>query len=659
MSLTVSLRPPGRVPAETPAPPRPWLARVLAGDADLPPFDPAPLPPAARPAAEADAAARALGCPDLFVLDAPDRAARERVLADVARAAALRGERVLVLSPDPAAADRLAELAAADPAVKVVRALADDENPHRPNPAAARVTSAAAGRGRVDARRRAAETDLRAAETELAVADALAAIAADLKALADRFAAIEPERAALAARRDAPSVEVVSGSVLAADLARIVDEAVDARRPVRADRDAAAARRKEVEVALAAARQHKADAADPNKKTGFFSRLLHKPKPPADPAELDRQIAEAEREAKELADRETALQAELDAIQSREDAEVGKRVTAAAATVRDEAAAAYAALAAERDEVAGRFSVRGKELARGGVAAPAQLTPDAAARVTAEIEPRRAAATARRAAAREKLDELARTGADLIRSFLAEARVVVGTPGSLTVDPVFADPPAPPPFALLVLDHAEDVGEADFAQLAPLAGRWVLAGDPFAAEPPARSGPRRPGPLLARLARRLDCDPWARDGDRLLLRLAPDAAGPFTREAVLDHPDVELRFAADGVLAAIAFPPATPGADVVRFLADQLGEMRLRPCGPLHWHDAPDALTACWPPAEAGGGEWVVVEAGVRVRAVGAFAAAVSFDPSAGWDRPAAEAWLSARVPGPSRLAALRPDREV
>lgn len=632
-----------------PAPPRPWLVRMLVGEVGLPDFAPAALPAAARTAAEADAVARALACPDLFLLDAPDRATRERLIADLARCAALRGERVLVLSPDPAAADRLTELAAADPAVKAIRALADDENPHRPSPAATRLTTAAAGRGRVDGLRRTVETDLRTADAELAAAETLASVAAGLKALADRFAAIEAERAAAAAARDAaPPAE--PGSPFAADLARIAAEADAARKPLLAERTAIQARRATADSTLAAARQHKADVADPAKKSGFFSRLLHKPKPPADPAELDRHIAEAERAVREQADRDAAVQAELDAVDRRQAAEVGKRTAAETVARRPWFDAQLAALAAERDDVAGKFVLAGKDLTRGGGTVPAQLTPDAAGRVAAELEARRAAAAAKRAAARERLDDLGAAGAELAGRVLAEARVVVGTPGSLDADPVFAASSAEPPFGLLILDHAEDVGEADFAQLSPRAGRWVLAG---AATAGGERNGRRGGALLARLTRRLDRDGWGVDGDRLVVRLLPDAA-VTGREPLLDHPDVELRFASGGALAAIAFPPGLSAAAAHRFLADQLGECRPRPCGPVRWHDDGSVLTACWPSAETSAGEWAEVGDGLSLRTAGAFTAAVSFDPSAGWDRAAAEAWLTARVPPPGRVAAVR-----
>ncbi|MFO0797570.1 MAG: hypothetical protein U0804_08825 [Gemmataceae bacterium] len=648
MSSTLSLRPPGRVTAE-PAPPRPWLARVLVGECELPPFLPVPLPAVPRTAADADAVSRALACPDLFVLDSPDRAARERIVADLARCAALRGERVLVLSPDPVAADRLVELVAGDTGVKAVRALADDENPHRPSPVANRLTSAAAGRGRVDGVRRAAENELRAADAELAAAEAVAATAATLKALADRFAALEATRAELTAAREAtPTAE--PGTPFAVDLARLAAEADAARQPLLAEWTAATTRRAAADAALAAAKQLRSDATDPTKKSGFFARLLHKPKPPADPAELDRMVADAEAAAKEAADREAAAQADVEAADRRHAAEVEKRTAAEAVARRPEFDAKLAALAAERDQVAGRFVLTGKELTRTGVSTPVQLTPDAAGRVAAETDAKRAAAAARRAASRARLDDLTTAGSELSLRTLAEARVVVGTPGSLAADPVFAAPASEPPFALLILDHAEDVGEADFARLSPLAARWVLAGDPMGGS--ERNG-RRGGALLARLAKRLDRCGWGRDGDRLVVRLLPDAA-VTAREPLLDYPDVELRFAAGGALAAIAFPARLPAADAHRFLADQLGECRPRPCGPVVWHDADGVLTAGWPAAEATAGDWADVGGGVRLRTAGGFTAAVAFDVSAGWDRDSAEAWLAARVPPPGRVAVVR-----
>jgi hypothetical protein len=236
-----------------------------------------------------------------------------------------------------------------------------------------------------------------------------------------------------------------------------------------------------------------------------------------------------------------------------------------------------------------------------------------------------------------------------------------------------------PPFDLLVLDHAEEMTEPDFAGLSPLAGRWALAGDASLPDLPrplangngrARSG-RPPEPtLVARLARLLDREPWAAEGDRMVFRLVHLAVGQrrdLSCEPVLDHPHVELRMATDAgdpVLAEIAFPAVMPVAEAKSFLVAQLGEVLLRPCGECRWHRTPDRLTACWPAVEDGPAAWVDLGDGVREKVTGtgpaAFTAAVAFDTAAGWDEAAAEAWLAARVPAPSvgRVAALpRPGR--
>ena len=278
------------------------------------------------------------------------------------------------------------------------------------------------------------------------------------------------------------------------------------------------------------------------------------------------------------------------------------------------------------------------------------------------------------AAARDRLGELTSTGLEIARRFLAEARIVIGTPGSVAADPVFAAAgPASPPFGLLVLDRAEELTERDFARLSRLAGRWVLAGDAACPDeaPPAANGTRGPDRLpeptfVARLAPLLDREPMTIEGDRLvfrLLHLSREQRRAAAREPVLDHPHVELRMTAgddgDPVLAEIAFPADTPIAAAKAFLFSQLGEVVLRPCGERHWQRSADRLTACWPVADVGPSEWVDLEPGVHEKVVGAgisaFSAAITFDLAAGWDEATAEAWLAAHAPpaSASRRAVL------
>ena len=78
--------------------------------------------------------------------------------------------------------------------------------------------------------------------------------------------------------------------------------------------------------------------------------------------------------------------------------------------------------------------------------------------------------------------------------------------------------------------------------------------------------------------------------------------------------------------------------------------MLLQPCGAMRSGSSPTALAACWPAAEHGtNAVWIDLEPGVREKVAGtglvAFTAAVTFDPSAGWDAEKAEAWLAKHLP--------------
>ena len=683
----IATRTHGRPTTDHPTPPpaphdrgRSWLARLFGGDFAFPAVAPAPLACARRDPVEHDAVARALGCRDLFVIDAADRHARERVIAELIRAAAARGERVLAISPDPAAADRLAEAVVADQSTRVVRALAAEENPYRPLPGATRLTSIAAGQGRVEQLRREAAAAVATAEHALAPLAAAARIADELRTLAERFTTAGQDRAALIARRDTLDAEVrgQADCTPAFTALRTAHETETA--PLAARHDEAAKMLKEKEAALATARQHHIEAlADVGKKSGFFARLLGKPKHHGDPAVLEQEIHNFERDVKDFADREAKFRSDLDAAAAGFAALRERHIADEVAARRADLEAELVALGDERDGAVNRFAVRGKDLEAAGFAAPGQLSTEAVERVAAEIAERKREPDRRLAEARDRLAELNRTGPELTRRFLAEARAVVATPASLHADPVFEAPadPAASPFGLLILDHAEELTDHDFLGLSRLAERWVLTGDaslPDVAPPttngagrPSRNG-RPPEPtFVARLARLLDREPWAAEGDRFVCRLVhltPEQRRTAAREAVLDRPDIELRLTTDEtgqvVLAEIAFPAHTPVAEAKEFLLRHLDEVLLRPCGERQWHQSADSLTACWPAAETNAAcAWVDLEPGVREKVVGvgpaAFTAAVAFDTSAGWDIDKAEDWLTAHIPAatPGRLAVL------
>jgi hypothetical protein len=195
------------------------------------------------------------------------------------------------------------------------------------------------------------------------------------------------------------------------------------------------------------------------------------------------------------------------------------------------------------------------------------------------------------------------------------------------------------PFDLLVMADAHAVVDSDLFTLAGCTRRWVLFGEPLSA-----SG-------FARLWGQLHCDPWVRDGDRIVCRLRPlPASCRLDREPVADRPDVVLGIHTprDGKpeLAEVAFPPGTPIAQAVEFVFRELGE--------LPASQGPDC------PAIIGNQNSVLgTELGGGVRAVisatpaGWDIASIAFDPST-WDPERAAAWVRRQVVRPQSGRTLR-----
>lgn len=653
MSVTLVTRPSPRFTATDPPPADPiraWLAQLPAG---LPAF--APVIVAASESctpAEIHAAARAVACPDLFLVHAPDPVVGERVIAEIARRAS---DLVLILSPDPAAADRLAERLAPH---GVVRALADDENPIRPSPVVAKLTSTALGSGKVEQLKREAAEAVVAAEARLAAFDQIAQ-------LAPRLQALEADLAELTARRD----RFPSDARAATDR-----EAVARSIRLRAAQEDPSPRwlteLESVPIELAKLRaelgnhrqQHAEAVAATEKKSGFFARLLRKT-PPAgpDPAPIGQQVHALEAEVARL---DACLAENRAEFEKRINAELDRHIAEKVAALRAQSESRWLELTSTRDRLRKEIDDLSRPLA----------SPPAS----------RAAPEQELAAARARQTELTAPG--LAHHLLARVGVVVGTPGSLQADPVFEALAANgSSFALLILDRCEELTEPDFTRLATLAPRWVLVGEALArpdthAPRPHGSGNGKPGrngraidaAFTTRLAPLLDRETWVREADRLVCRLmhpsTTAARQSLAREPLLDRPEIELRFAIDAsgepIVAEVAFPYATPIAEAKSFLFHELGEVLLHPCGELQWDHTPSALAARWPTAEHATTDavWIDLEPGVREKVAGtglaAFTAAIEFDPTTGWDRATAEAWLAERLPraSASRFAALPGD---
>lgn len=630
---------------------RAWVARLFAGEFGFPAVPLAPLPPDGRPAAEYDALARAAGCRDLFVLHA-DTVAGERAIVDLARAAA---DRVLILSPNPTAADRVTERLLGC-GVPVVRALADDENPVRPSPVVSRVTSAALGAARAEQARREAAAALAAAEKRIGAFAVVSKAVARLNEVNELLARLDADAADHAARRDRVEAEVraETDTSFAASVARLTAEhaAESARHAAElqsadaahADRTAALTRAKELHAEL-------------SRKPGLLGRIFGgKPKPGTpDPAEVEKQVHALEAEVAGLAARAAELRAGT--------------ATAAAGRAAAVESAVAAEIAARRAVCETALAATESDRARAEAAALNKA-------ITAAVPGDDHAAAARALAeARVRADEQTRAAGDAFARAATDARVVVGTPGCAGFDPVFGVLADDPPFGALVLDRAEELPESEFPRLARFAERWVLVGDALPHDEPRpvtngrapRAGRAIEVSFVARLARALDRETWAAEGDRLVCRLVPltpDQRRTATREPLADRPEIELRFVAadadEPLLAEIAFPGATPVPDAKCFLFHELNEVLLRPCGAPVWAHAPDALTASWPAADTDrAAVWIDLEPGVREKVAGtgpfAYTAAVSFDPAAGWDADRAAEWLGKHLPPPAtgRFAAL------
>jgi len=665
MPLTLSLSQPAaseRTPATSA---RTLLTQLRAGCPTLTPFVPAADPPGGRHLAEVEAVARAAACPDLFLVHTADPAAGERLIVELVRTCGR--ERVLVLSPNPAAADRIVETLSRSGETSLVRALGDDENPIRPLPLAGKHTAAVLQAAYAERLRRDAEAAVAAADARLTLLEKLC----DYQDTIDR---VERQRAELLAHRATlePTVRAeAAGSPetpVAIELARLRAEhetrlaELDARR---SSLEAAADLREAATAALR--RQHAEALAEAARKPGLFARLLGKGKTGPDPEELEGRIRAGQAEADSLRQQAAALRAEIDAACARHQAEQESLIARELEARCRDTDARLASLAAEAERLRHEADTLRSRIP--------DLPPG-----PADLAALRYGATRDLVVARERAAETTRTADQSARSAVRDSRVVVGTPGSLHSDPTLdgVDPAHGPPFALLVLDRAEELTEAVFCDLVDLAARCVLVGHAITAEPPRpHPGGKKPPPrharppeppFLARLARLLDRETWAEEGGHLVCRLhhtPPDERRHLTREPLLDSPEIELRFATTAedavVLAEVVFPPGRNIAAAKSFLFRQLGEVLLRPCGPYRRQRTENGLRVCWPTVEALAGEvtWIDLEPGVHEALTGTgtavYTVAVTFDSSAGWDEERVTEWLATHVPtaSASRLAVL------
>lgn len=669
MSVTTICRPLLRVVSSGPPPGetvQAFLDRLMAAASDFPAFSPValkPCPSGQRLPAEAHAAARAAACPDLFLIHAADPLAGERVIADIAQASldTTADGRILILSPNPAAADRITERLVRVLEVAAVRALAEDENPTRPSPVVARHTSTAVGLRRLEQAQQDLAATIARAEARLAQLDQVAALRLQL-------VEVDSQLAAMDCRLTQLETEVRTDPTVTARINQLTADAEAIVSRLTASWQTACDEQRKLEAEATACRKQPPPAT---RRPGFFARLFGSSKSEAHSQSLATLTHDYQQQASEAAARAAALEQELETAVAELTALREQAFRDAIAERQRTLEAERATLAATRQQLRSRLdSLEANSFSQGDPAAIRHA-------IVSEL-----------AEANHRVNWLASNRQDAIRQFLAESRVVVATPGSLGVDPVLelatcdaCAAATPPRFTLLILDRAEELTQAEFLRLSQLASRWVLVGDtsyPLAPRLPAtgmvppqtRNSTTTDVPFVTQLAQALDRERWVCEGDRLVCRLvhlSPTERRGLDCEPVLDRPEIELRIgtnnAGEPVLAEVAFPLGTPIADAKAFVFHQLGEVLLDPCGELCWDHTPPLHTARWPAADGSATPssiaWVELEPGVRECVVGgeppAFTAAVTFDPAAGWDAAQAEAWLALHlgISSPARFAVL------
>ncbi len=484
------------------------LSHLLQGQTDeLPPVRPEPLEPfdSALDERQRRAVARALATPDLCLIQGLPGTGKSRVVAEIIRQAASRGERTLFVAPGPAPLDRALELVGPFDALCPIRCLGRDEKPEALTPAAHAATFAERVRSLQEhalaearsARDRAEQRCQRLRQEEV--------VWPRLTDLAQRYRHHRSEVEAAQARRQR----------VPADVAAEAEDTAQSR--------SGSARRTEVPLGS----RHL--LAEVVRLTSSHQETL---------ARLDEVIARVQKQQQERQQELARLEAESAVLAPLADAKVHGRWWSPRwwrATFRGDLPGQLTTLQAARDEARTALSALEKEgegLARERLAAEedfrkqrTRLLDEEAARRQADIDTQLGALQAQCAAVeaewarscttleaervrpdaigaeaveqardawkgQQKEDEQRCTFARQWAAYLEEsaeglsarlpgyANLVAVTVAALPADPHFGDPAGSGGhFDLLLVEEAERLTEAELLKLARRARRWVLVGE--------------------------------------------------------------------------------------------------------------------------------------------------------------------------------------
>jgi hypothetical protein len=677
---------------------------------------------------------RALQTPDLCLIQGLPGTGKSHVVAEIIRRATARGERVLLLAPSAPSIDRALDLVSGCDTIAALRAVGRQEVPDAAPPSSRALTfsehlrffheyTLASARREVDrasdrlTRRRHQEASWPHLEELATRHDQLLA---QLEGLPHRRSQVRPEIEA-----QAEKAESCSASPAGEEFAATFTRHLRARNLKFGDLDSRLAQvRRKVEE-LRAAREglsRRRDALRPlveAKEQGWWltfawwratlsGKVLSEWAESEDrlPA-LDAELAAAEGLVGELVAEHNQLsgyfQAERSALI---EAEVARRE----GVIRDEEEALRQELrlVVEKWQVASRgfdevlLETSPSAPGDGGYRRDDRIGPLTLSLVEACPSPGcEAVAVARKAWQRQvqaERDHLAfarswaefleQTADNLPQRLLECVNLVAGTIAEFQADEHFGENGSHRAcFDLLLLEHAEQVTEADFFSVARRARRWVLvansarsacgdSGDvrsPSADHRGTRTRRPRTGDSLGaasffqRLWDRLHCDPrhlpyqWRKENGRLCCRLRPLPEGHEARlesERVADRPEIELRIASNPggapYLAEVVFPPAMSIFDAKAYIFRELGELPVNPLGQsLVWVEDSERVLLRLAESPIGNAIPVMIGQGVR-EVIGTLATGgdatdqegvpwhtccLEFDRQAGWHWENAETW--------------------
>lgn len=692
------------------------VASGQTGDLPLLRAPTATLFDAALDASQTEAVSRALTTPDVCLIQGFPGTGKSRVVAEIIRQAARKGERILFLAANAAALDCVLEQLAQEDYLFPLRCLEPHEN-RADLPLPVR-------RFTIEEQRRALHEQLwpkicqaqAQAESICQRRQQEEALWPQLEELADQIALLQKKLTALQQRRETiPGAVHQEGAALGESATAggngFVEAILSCHQRHRQEEAAAAAAsaglaqertRAAEELTLINQRLEQLRTLSAARKTGrWWSldwwRAAFRPT-------LVSQLAELEQQ-------QTFVAASLEMASQKEQQQQGQRQQLAkqcqeqiATLIAAETARRLAALAEEEESLLQRQRVleeQGRQLSaelEQAQTRPGTLVPDAVARARALWLSQKNRD--------EEANSFSAQWAQVLKDHLPQlsarlpllVNLVAATVGGWAHGKLFGEVTTRPWFDLLILEEADQIGEADTLRAASYAVRWVLVGEPARTEGPwvrpavtnchpgsahhglddrklMRSSFCRPG-FFQRLWDHLHCDPsrlpysWGWEGSRLCCRLrplSPEQRSWLESERLADAADIELRILAmpraRPVLVEVVFPPAMTVAQAKEFIFRELQELPIQPAGRSWcWLEDDERLTLrlaeatlvqATPVTVAGGvQEWVgslaeppALSATAPTKTAAWFTGRLEFAKSEGWHRDHAHAWIHSHLP--------------